>query len=393
MNRRQASGLIILVVLATGGYLAWQQGWLGGSEKTTLTPHSAVYQMSLEKLRQGDRIAGMQGRTLYALEDSCNGWTVRQKMITRFDSPDAPSAFITSYYNTWEAKDEKSFNFAMRRLRDDTLVDNLRGKVEINSAKSANLTLTQPMEAVVPLAAGLQFPSQQTRAILKAARAGETQLQLSLFDGSELDAGNDVTIHIQPAGAVFWPHEFAKNGLDAKAQAALAKSASEDVAANTEAPSTSPLDVNPELKKILNDTKKSEATAAPLPDIAKPSAGIKAETDADLDRLETKAVTVPGDVDTHLLENGKVWRVSMAVFPKVLPAELKAVQRVAQQEDGNDAGEENDTDSQVQIEQPLYEMRMTLHDNGIVSDYTIDYPEFSVHGELVGLAANPLMCR
>jgi hypothetical protein len=33
-------------------------------------------------------------------------------------------------------------------------------------------------------------------------------------------------------------------------------------------------------------------------------------------------------------------------------------------------------------EQPEYEMTMTVHDNGVVSDYDYDYQDFSVHGQL-----------
>jgi hypothetical protein len=36
-------------------------------------------------------------------------------------------------------------------------------------------------------------------------------------------------------------------------------------------------------------------------------------------------------------------------------------------------------------EQPEYEMTMTLHDNGVVSDYDYDYEDFSVHGQLQAL--------
>ncbi len=393
MNRTSRSSLVLFAAgLALVGYIVWQQGWLRSNNEIPLIPHSAVYHMSLAKLQQGDRIADMQGRTLYALEDSCNGWTVRQKMITRFDSPDAPSAFITSYYNTWESKDGQRFSFAMRRLRDQAMVDNLRGKVELNGAKPPQLTLTQPSEAVVPLVGPLQFPSQQNEAILKAAQAGQTQLQLPLFDGSELDAGNDVTIHIQPASAEFWPHEFAQKPLDAKVKASLATSADKDAAeAESKTPTGQP-DVAGDLQKILKDSEAVEPGAA-APEIAKPDALTKANTDAELDKLETKSVNVPGNVDTNLLQAGKVWRVSMAIFPKALPAELKAVQHAEQAEAESDNESAGEQDEQVQIEQPLYEMRMTLHDNGIVSDYTIDYPEFSVHGELVGLSANPSMCR
>jgi hypothetical protein len=40
-------------------------------------------------------------------------------------------------------------------------------------------------------------------------------------------------------------------------------------------------------------------------------------------------------------------------------------------------------------EQPEYEMTMTLHDNGVVSDYDYDYEDFSVHGKLEAIQALP----
>lgn len=42
-------------------------------------------------------------------------------------------------------------------------------------------------------------------------------------------------------------------------------------------------------------------------------------------------------------------------------------------------------------ETPLYEMQMTLHDNGIVSDITMEYKQFSIHQELVALEKIPAM--
>jgi hypothetical protein len=40
-------------------------------------------------------------------------------------------------------------------------------------------------------------------------------------------------------------------------------------------------------------------------------------------------------------------------------------------------------------EQPEYEMTMTVHDNGVVSDYDYDYQDFSVHGQLQAIQALP----
>lgn len=40
-------------------------------------------------------------------------------------------------------------------------------------------------------------------------------------------------------------------------------------------------------------------------------------------------------------------------------------------------------------DQPEYEMTMTVHDNGVVSDYDYDYQDFSVHGQLKAIQALP----
>jgi hypothetical protein len=40
-------------------------------------------------------------------------------------------------------------------------------------------------------------------------------------------------------------------------------------------------------------------------------------------------------------------------------------------------------------EEPEYEMTMTLHDNGVVSDYDYDYQDFSVHGQLQAIQSVP----
>lgn len=403
MNRRRLPGLLfLLIMLLTGGYLAWQKGWLNfnATGKSALAGHTAVYRMSLIRLRQGDHIADMQGRTLYSLEDSCNGWTVRQKMITRFDAPDAPSAFITSFYNTWEAKDGKEFSFAMQRMRNQQLSDNLRGRVEIGEGKSpTKLSLIQPMEAAITLGYTPEFPTHQTEKILQAAQHGLTQLNIPLFDGSELDAGYDVNVHIQPASDKFWPHEFNSEPLNEQEKNNLAAKPAQDGNALPDDPLGTPDQESPFTKDLEAIRKDADAeqqaemgNKAPKVDLTKPDVQTKAKAESQLDQLENKAVKVPGKVDMALLNTPQVWRINMATYSKPLPPELKSIQN--QQKSGaDDDNTSEDPAEQVQVELPLYEMQLTMHDNGIVSDYTIDYPEFSVHGELVGLSANPPACR
>jgi hypothetical protein len=49
----------------------------------------------------------------------------------------------------------------------------------------------------------------------------------------------------------------------------------------------------------------------------------------------------------------------------------------------------DDGTSSTDADQPEYEMTMTLHDNGVVSDYDYDYQDFSVHGKLEAIQALP----
>ncbi len=53
-------------------------------------------------------------------------------------------------------------------------------------------------------------------------------------------------------------------------------------------------------------------------------------------------------------------------------------------------GDETDSKNAADgSEQPEYEMTMTVHDNGVVSDYDYDYQDFSVHGQLQAIQPLP----
>ncbi len=56
------------------------------------------------------------------------------------------------------------------------------------------------------------------------------------------------------------------------------------------------------------------------------------------------------------------------------------------------AGTQDSSDRQTagdSNEEPEYEMTMTVHDNGVVSDYDYDYQDFSVHGQLQAIQVLP----
>jgi len=75
---------------------------------------------------------------------------------------------------------------------------------------------------------------------------------------------------------------------------------------------------------------------------------------------------------SNTLLDGPAYRVRIAFYP---PA-------------GASSGEDDENASDS-ASQPEYEVTMTLHDNGIISDYDYDYQDFSVHGKLEAIKALP----
>ncbi len=80
--------------------------------------------------------------------------------------------------------------------------------------------------------------------------------------------------------------------------------------------------------------------------------------------LKTPATDPAASLNNPLLDSPR-HRVRVAFYPP---------EGADDKSDGKTAADSN--------EEPEYEMTMTVHDNGVVSDYDYDYQDFSVHGQL-----------
>ena len=87
--------------------------------------------------------------------------------------------------------------------------------------------------------------------------------------------------------------------------------------------------------------------------------------------LKTPGQDTAANLQNPLLDS-PLHRVRIAFYP---PAGTE------DKSDGQTAGDSN--------EEPEYEMTMTVHDNGVVSDYDYDYQDFSVHGQLQAIQVLP----
>jgi len=96
--------------------------------------------------------------------------------------------------------------------------------------------------------------------------------------------------------------------------------------------------------------------------------------------LKTPAKDSAANLKNPLLDS-PLHRLRIAFYPPAGVDDKSDKKADGQKPDGQTAGDSN--------EEPEYEMTMTVHDNGVVSDYDYDYQDFSVHGQLQAIQTLP----
>lgn len=148
-----------------------------------LTPHRAVYDLSLIKATDKSGITGLTGRMVYEFNgSSCEGYTVTFRFVTKIQTEDN-TRLTDQQTTTYEDAHGNSFNFVTKSYVDQTLSKEVRGTA--THANGATLVrLEKPKPASLSLTAA-EFPTQQVVDMLNRAEKGERFYTANLFDGSD----------------------------------------------------------------------------------------------------------------------------------------------------------------------------------------------------------------
>jgi hypothetical protein len=146
------------------------------SETVPLATHRAIYDLKLSKSQGKQSLQGVRGRIVYDFSGSaCEGYGLQFRQVTELDNGEGKSAVSDLRSTTWEDGSAKSFRFNSQNYLNDELVDTVDGVM---------VKLTKP-EGKQFEAGSVSFPTEQMRGILLAARAGQSLLDLGIYDGSE----------------------------------------------------------------------------------------------------------------------------------------------------------------------------------------------------------------
>src|SRR5690606_22915835 len=112
-------------------------GYLAPAEAASVevASHRAAYVLSLGSAKSSSGIANVSGVMTIDWEESCDGWTLTQRM--KFEIADGEGSDIDTdlMFSSWEARDGRSYRFTMRTSRNGELAEELRGRATLDGEK------------------------------------------------------------------------------------------------------------------------------------------------------------------------------------------------------------------------------------------------------------------
>lgn len=152
-----------------------------------LSPHRAVYDVSLVRAQGGSGISEMTGRLVYELTGNpCIGYSQTMRFVTQIVNQEGAMSLSDLRMTSWEDAASRSFRFNTSQYKDRKLTDSTVGDASrTDGSGRLKVALTQPSRKQLDLAPQAMFPVQHSRELVARAMKGEQLFTADLYDGSE----------------------------------------------------------------------------------------------------------------------------------------------------------------------------------------------------------------
>lgn len=180
---RRAGRLGTTVALLLVG--SWAQGVAAqeAGERVVLAPHRAVYDLVLDNGKPSGNIETARGRIAFEFTgDACEGYALSFRQVTQLGTEAGPRV-IDARTTSFEAGDGASYRFKTESSAGGANPDTVDGAAE-KSGGGYEVKLRQPKPETHRESIDALFPNAQMKAVIQAARAGKTTLNVRLYDGA-----------------------------------------------------------------------------------------------------------------------------------------------------------------------------------------------------------------
>lgn len=184
MMSRLLPGLVAGTLLV-GGLTAVSFAQTRLSERVTLAQHRAVYDLKLDTTKPSRSVDGARGRIAFDFTgDACDGYALSFRQVTVIESAETGSRNIDVRTTNFEDGDGKLFRFKTQAAVGGRIDDRGDGVAE-KRERNFRVQIRQPKADRFEFAADVIFPSEHLKRVIRAARGGNTTLNVQVYDGSE----------------------------------------------------------------------------------------------------------------------------------------------------------------------------------------------------------------
>jgi hypothetical protein len=182
-----ALGLVSSPLLAGDTSLpTFPAGILASIDAIPLASHRAVYDLTLLKAVGSKSPTGARGRIAFDFTGSaCEGYVQNFRQLTELQPAEGPTRVSDMRSATFEDGSGKSFAFKMETTVDDEQSDEVDGRAQRVPEGDVSVDLVKPKHTKLALDRNVIFPTEHLKYILAAAKAGESSLEVKVYDGSD----------------------------------------------------------------------------------------------------------------------------------------------------------------------------------------------------------------
>lgn len=159
-------------------------------EQSGIVSYRALYQLSLGKATMDSPIQDIRGKMYYEIQENCDGWIVKQDIISYLTDASEESKISKSNYTIWESKDHQKLRFHFRSYVNDVQSEDISGEATLDPDGKGNVVLFSTPEAVkVSLDAKTIFPVAQLISMSHGDQNMNDTEDYHVFDGTSFDGG------------------------------------------------------------------------------------------------------------------------------------------------------------------------------------------------------------
>jgi EipB-like len=157
----------------------------GLPERVKLVPHRAVYDVMLDTSKPAKGIDGAKARLVFDYSgDACDGYQLNFRQVTEIQASEGGRRVIDSRTSYSEAADGSRFRFINENHIEGAPTDKSDGEVK-REGDGYKVVVKPPKSGEASFGKDVLFPTAHLKAVIRAARAGQTTLNAPLFDGSD----------------------------------------------------------------------------------------------------------------------------------------------------------------------------------------------------------------